>query len=376
MNTALQEETLRHWLALWLAPGIGSKLFKDLLTQHPSLPTLFRLRAPELEQLKVPPYAIQAILNPNWQAVDLHLQWACHANQHIITWHNEHYSQLLKHIHDPPPLLFIKGDPASLHSPQIAMVGSRQCSPTGSYTARSLAAQLARAGFTITSGLALGIDGASHQGALDAQGKTIAVLGTGLAILYPKQHQELAEKIAANGALISEFPLSTPARAQHFPRRNRLISGLALGTLVVEASLRSGSLITARYALEQGRDVFAVPGSIYHSASQGCHTLIKQGAKLVETVEDILEDIDHSWKSRYLSPPTDQEKEMLPVEYQHLITYIDYSVPVPLDRLVEQLQQPIEKITEQLLSLELEGYITAVPGGYIRRLTTDNTDYE
>ena len=213
------------------------------------------------------------------------MEWLSQPGNHVVHFQDAAYPALLKQIADPPPLLFVRGDRDYLAQPQLAIVGSRNPTHTGRALAREFAAHLASFGLTITSGLASGIDGAAHQGAIEAGGTTLAVTGTGLDRVYPARHRDLAHRVAENGALVTEFPPGTAPLAANFPRRNRLISGLSLGTLVVEAALRSGSLITARSALEQGREVFAIPGSIHNPLARGCHALIRDGAKLVESGE-------------------------------------------------------------------------------------------
>lgn len=230
-------------------------------------------------------------------------RWLEQPGRHLLAWDASIYPALLKEIADPPPLLFVRGNPALLERPQLAIVGSRRASPPGLDTAQAFAQALAGAGFVVTSGLALGIDGAAHRGAIKAGGGTIAVLGTGLENIYPQRHKGLAEELVeAGGALVSEYPLATTPAKDNFPRRNRLISGLSVGVLVVEAQLASGSLITARLAAEQGREVYAVPGSIHHPGARGCHQLIRDGAQLVENVEHILEGLS-GWTSHRAALP-------------------------------------------------------------------------
>ncbi|MCG6872446.1 MAG: DNA-processing protein DprA, partial [Gammaproteobacteria bacterium] len=265
-----------------------------------------------------------------------------------------------------PLLLFAHGRRACLGAPALAMVGSRNPTPAGTETARAFASYLAGAGLLIVSGLALGIDAAAHSGALAAGGSTIAVLGTGVDRVYPASHHELAHRIAGSGLLLSELPLGSPPRRQHFPARNRLISGLSLGTLVVEASLRSGSLITARLAGEQGREVFAIPGSIHSPQSRGCHALIRQGAKLVETAADVLEELAPLaavTPMRAAEParaaPTDEG-------LARLLELMSFD-PVNVDTLVERSGLTAAKVCSMLLTLELQGLVENCPGGtYIR----------
>lgn len=279
---------------------------------------------------------------------------------------DDQYPSLLKEISAPPPLLFINGNPDLLNHPQIAIVGSRNPSEVGKQIATDFAATLASHGFAITSGLALGIDAASHQGALKVNGFTIAVAGTGPDRIYPARHQQLARDITQQGALVSEFPPGTSAKASHFPQRNRIISGLSMGLLVVEAAKKSGSLITARSAIDQGREVFAIPGSIHNPLARGCNALIRDGAKLVETTEDILEEL----KQFVGNPTSDPEKTQaltIDSEHQALLNSIQYS-PTSIDSLVQTTGNSVETISSMLLVLELQGFISAVAGGCYTRI--------
>ncbi|VAX06257.1 Rossmann fold nucleotide-binding protein Smf possibly involved in DNA uptake [hydrothermal vent metagenome] len=295
--------------------------------------------------------------------------WLALPNNHLITIHDPGYPSLLKEIADPPSALFVHGDPTLLAMPQLAIVGSRNPSTVGSQTAHEFAKHLAAAGLTITSGLATGIDGAGHRGALKAKGTTIAVTGTGLDRVYPASHHGLASQIAQQGgALVSEFPPGTPARAGHFPRRNRIISGLSLGTLVVEAAMRSGSLITARLASEQGREVFAIPGSIHNPLARGCHILIRQGAKLVETAQDIIEELGPLLNTLIQAEPTETELPknnhslQLDADYRQILDNIGYD-PTPVDTIISLTGLTAEAVSSMLLLLELEGYVAPAPGG-------------
>jgi DNA processing protein len=283
----------------------------------------------------------------------------------------------LREIPDPPPLLFVHGDPEVLHTPQLAMVGSRNPSVSGSETAREFAYHLATSGLSITSGLAIGIDGASHAGALDAGGITIAVTGTGLDRVYPASQHDLAHRIAEQGALVSEFPPQTQVKSGNFPRRNRIISGLALGTLVVEAAHKSGSLITARLASEQGREVFAIPGSIHNPMARGCHRLIRQGAKLVETANDVLEELAPLLQELEPLPHQGTQESLelrdeLDAEYQLLLKCMGFD-PTPIDLLIERSGLTAEVVSSMLILLELEGHVSSAPGGIYCR--TGNSEH-
>lgn len=295
------------------------------------------------------------------------LAWRAEPFHHLVSFDDPHYPLLLKEIKNPPQVLYVKGNLQLLASQQLAIVGTRKPTASGAKTAHDFAMYLAKAGFTITSGLALGIDYAAHTGALAVCGKTIGVAGTGLLHCYPKAHQKLVDTILEQeGAIISEFPLDTPPRPPNFPRRNRIISGLAMGVLVVEAAVKSGSLVTARHAIEQDREVFAIPGSIHQPQSRGCHALLRQGAKLVETASDILEEL-----GGFLQLPGSQTlpKQMLlpalSVEEDKIFQLIEQKV-TPIDLLILQSGLTASKVSSILLSLELDGFIATTTGGYVR----------
>lgn len=290
----------------------------------------------------------------------------------IVDLHSSLYPGLLREIHRPPPLLYVKGDPACLSLPQIAVVGSRKPSPGGHHNAMRFSRALAEAGFAITSGMALGIDAAAHAGALAAAGKTLAVLGTGIDIVYPRRHTALAQSILdRGGALVSELPPATPACPSNFPQRNRLISGLSMGVLVVEAALKSGSLITARLGLQQNREVFAIPGSIHSPMSRGCHALIRDGATLVEAVEDMVEPLGGllALQRQLATEAAQPEPRQIPAELQQnteqLLAAMGYD-PVSVDVLVERTGLCAGDINAGLISLELQGLISRTAWGYQR----------
>ncbi len=285
-----------------------------------------------------------------------------------VTWQHGDYPDPLRHIHDAPMVLYARGDTRLLRREQIGIVGSRKATPAGLDHARRFAAELAERQLLVTSGLALGIDGAAHAGALDAGHPTIAVIGCGLDRLYPHQHRRLGERVIADGLIVSEYPPGTPARAAHFPQRNRIISGLSRGILVVEAGLRSGSLITARMALEQGREVFAIPGSVHSPVARGCHHLIKQGARLVETVDDILEELGGWWSS---APGSTEVSETAPKQSRAGLDRREIAVlealgydPQSTDALSSATGLPADQLMQALLLLELEGLASSAPGGY------------
>ena len=307
--------------------------------------------------------------------IDQALAWSKADNHHLITMDDERYPLLLKEIVNPPPRLFVIGDPLLLSYPQLAIVGSRKATPYGLHHAYQFAYQLSKAGLTITSGLAVGIDGKAHRGALSADGKTIAVAGCGLHHVYPETHRTLMHQLLdQGGAMVSEFPLDTPPIAKNFPIRNRIISGLSLGVLVVEAALKSGSLITARYAIEQNREVFAVPGSINHVFTQGCHHLIQKGAKLVEKVDDILEELGGFQKSEKVKASGQQSNKALPDEYRVIFDQIG-DVATAVETVMMQSGLTSREVSYMLLRMELDGYIQSVPGGYIKNIKNGIIEY-
>lgn len=360
---------LRYLLALLettnLTFGFGLKLFEVF----PDITDLFATPTDELIKLGLPPKEVSKLKNPNWDMVEQDLVWAQKTGNHIITINDPDYPQLLKEIPNPPLLLFVCGDLQLLKLPQIAIVGSRNPTATGLETAFVFAKELAQAGLVITSGFATGIDAVSHKGAIAAPGKTIAVMGTGLNQIYPAYHTNLVQKIlGSGGVLLSEFALEAKGSIWHFPVRNRIISGLSLGVVVVEATIRSGSLITARLANEQGREVFAVPSSIYNPLARGCHYLIRQGAKLTEQSADILEELMESAelkKPSILEVKKSQEKNKLDQEHRKLLDCIGFETTT-IDVLVMRTGLSARQISIILLELELQGLVKSVVGGMVK----------
>ena len=351
---------LAAWLQLTLTPGIGGETQRKLLAAF----------GPPEGVIAAGRESVRALIGHKADAlfdfahaaeVDRHIAWVNGTDQHILTLADPDYPPNLLEIPDPPSIIFVRGNPALLRNPGLAMVGSRNATPQGMQTAESFARYLAGQGLAIISGLALGIDAAAHRGALAAGGQTIAVIGTGTDRLYPARNKELALEIARTGAIVSEFPLGTPASAGNFPRRNRIISGLSRGVLVVEAAPESGSLITARMAAEQGREVFAIPGSIHSPVSRGCHKLIKQGAKLVETAQDVLEELGEIIS---VSPVT----ATVAVIDSPLIKALGHD-PCTMDDLVERTGLSAEQLSSQLLLLELEGHVAPLAGNRYQRLS-------
>ena len=371
---------LACWLALFHASGIGPVIFRTLLDVFDSpAAVLTAIRQGPLpgQPDKTRRKLERSLMKPDWQAVERDLAWLeSDPNHHILTWQDHAYPILLKEISDPPPLLFVHGDLAVLNTTQLAIVGSRNPTVTGQQTSEAFARELASLGLTITSGLALGIDAAAHRGALEAGGRTIAVLGCGLDRVYPRRHEALARSIIENGALVSELAPGSEPLPAHFPRRNRIISGLSVGTLVTEAALHSGSLITASQALEQGREVFAVPGSIHNPLARGCHQLLRQGAKLVQETSDIIEDITHlaaltTSRAGAKSRPSPVLNGVDP-DYQKVIKTIGFE-PTPVDVVVARTGMTVESLSSILLALEMNGVITSLPGGHYMRLANKET---
>jgi DNA processing protein len=357
------------WLTLHRA-HISSQTIVALLEHFGTVENIFTASRAQLAKcLAQEKPAVDAILaGINEDSLEKDFRWLGEKNNHLLTWQDAEYPRLLREIPDPPVVLFVCGDKTLLNQPQIAIVGSRNPTRSGQENARAFASYLAQAGLGITSGLAIGIDACAHRGALESGGKTIAVFGTGLDRVYPARHRELAHQIASQGALISEFPLGSPPRREHFPRRNRIISGISLGALVVEAALQSGSLITARLAADQGREVFAIPGSIHSPLARGCHALIRQGAKLVETAQDILEELAPLAHS--LKPAAVEISGAHPHDEQtaKLLEHLGYD-PVDIDTLVERSGLTPDFISSMLLQMELHGLIEARPGGKYLRIS-------
>lgn len=361
-------EELRGWLRLIRTQGLGARSLLSLIERFGSACAALDAGAIAWTALGIARPIWDAQLAVDAQQLDTDFEWCSGERRGLLVHGDTRYPQRLREITHSPPALFYRGDVDLLGLPQIAIVGSRNATPQGLETAEGFAAELARRGLVITSGLALGIDGAAHRGALGAGGHTIAVCATGLDRVYPARHRMLAEEIDRTGLLVSEFAPGTSPRAEHFPRRNRLISGLALGVLVVEAARESGSLITARLAAEQGREVFAIPGSIHNVMARGCHQLIRQGAKLVETIDDILEEISFQVGDWLRSSSADSwQAPSEPHRYQHVLDSLG-DEPQAIDRLVEKLGLSVEILSATLLELELEGLIAPAPGGRVMRL--------
>lgn len=362
-------QNLEAWLRVSQASGIGSRTFQKLLSRFGSPEAVLGAPASELKAAGLTQKIIEALARTDAEAIQPSLDWLDHPDHHLLTLDSPDYPVLLAEIHDPPPVLFVHGDPQRLSQPQLAIVGSRNPTPSGIDNAREFAAYLAGSGLSITSGLAVGIDGAAHKGALE-RGATIAVTGTGPDRIYPARHKTLAHQIVEQGAMVSEFPPGTQAKPENFPRRNRIISGLSVGTLVVEATLRSGSLITARLALEQGREVFAIPGSIHNPQARGCHRLIREGAKLVESGQDIAEELTSLFGSLELhaaaANETGASQPHPDPDYEKLLEAMGFD-PISVDSLIERTGLTPEAVSSMLLLLELDGHVSSAPGGFYCR---------
>ena len=408
MDTTLDE--LRYWLALYTIPRCGLTTVLTLLKTFSTPKEILLASREALLNAGASASLINYLHHPDWKSVELCLRWLEKPQRYILPWGDTRYPMLLREIPYPPLILFVTGELSVLQQRQLAIVGARYPSPTGLEIAYQFANELSERGFAITSGLARGIDGAAHQGALAANGTTIAVLGSGLDNIYPNCHQSLAQTILKKGGvLLSEFlPCSLP-KAAHFPRRNRIISGLSLGVIVIEASLKSGSLITAAYALEQGREVFALPGSIRNSLSQGCHALLKEGATLIENCEDVVQGLsflsnpiskrmvgnkalfDKSTKKlvstveqghEFIGHNKGQDRvlnktdELNPAQRLDIATLDSQDIKLveclgfettSVDTYGRGTGLRVDKLLARLLTLELQGYISVVPGGYVRK---------
>ncbi len=368
---------LDAWLRLALAPGVGNTSLLRLLTAFGSPEAVLASgRSALMAHLSVA--QCDALLaDPDAAALETTHDWLAQPGNSLMTLADEDYPASLLEIADPPAVLYCKGRRGLLSQPGLGIVGSRSATPQGVRDAEAFAHALSDAGLTIVSGLALGIDAAAHRGGLAGAGSSVAIIGTGLDRIYPAKNKALAHRLAENGLIVSEFALGTPPLPGHFPRRNRLISGLARGVLVVEAAPNSGSLITARVAAEQGRDVFAIPGSIHSPLARGCHALIKQGAKLVESAADILDEL--AWQQRLAPPllredrPQGESLAAYPVRAlpeapsDPVLDALD-GAPTTLDALAQRTGLTLDALSAKLLTLELDGRIASLPGGRYQKI--------
>ncbi len=376
----MKKSNVHYWLALKLIPRLAVHKKLALVDSY-GLTALFSLSQNSVTVLtsanNLTVKQLSAFHQPDWSFIDDVITASEACGSKVITFDNDLYPKLLKQIYDPPLVLFVKGNAQLLDTMQIAIVGSRAASVNGREAAFDIAQQLAGQGLVITSGLALGIDAAAHKGALTTTTGTIAVVATGLDKVYPARHKPLAKQIEANqGAIVSEFLPGTSPKAGHFPKRNRIISGLSKGVLVVEAALKSGSLITARCALEQNREVFSVPGGINNPQTKGCHWLIKQGAKLVEDAADIIEELSmaeqgalhlEQVQQSFVDNPAIKAGKNLNNDLCNdvLLASVGFEI-TPVDKVVSRSELPIEEVLTRLTMLELSGLVAAVPGGYLR----------
>ena len=364
-----------HWLALYHAPGLGPAAACALIGHYGSAQAACTASTAEMRSRNLSAEAAHFLHTPDGDHFKEDLRWLKQEGHTLVGWGDARYPQRLAEIKDAPLLLFVAGDVELLNTPQLTIVGTRCPTPGGLENARRLAGSLARSGFTIVSGLASGIDTAAHEAALDADAPTIAVIGTGPDIIYPAKNKALAHRIVGHGAVASEFSCGTPPHAANFPRRNRVMSGLSLGVVVVEAAEKSGTMITARCAGEQGREVFAVPGSIRNPVARGCHRLIQQGAKLVQSAEDVLIEIV---PQAGLIPPPATDGEIsgevpsgdisggLDAEHHRLLECMGYDEPLNVDTLVKRSELTAAEVSSMLLIMELDGHVICESHLYTR----------
>lgn len=383
----MEREELAAWLRLQLTPGVGRVTARQLLQAFGLPQAVFTQSLSALRQVVTERQAQALLSEPAELAsqIETTFAWLQADPQHhqLLVLGDPHYPSTLLDIEDPPLMLYALGqwrawaERLPVQAPALAIVGSRNPTPQGEANARQFAHTLAQSGWTIVSGMALGVDGAAHEGALAGAAAqsvaTVAIVGTGLDRVYPRQHRDLAHRIAQRGVLLSEYPLGTPPTASNFPQRNRIISGLSQGTLVVEAALQSGSLITARLATEQGKEVFAIPGSIHATQARGCHALIKQGAKLVESAQDILEELQPTWATpkgatNFIANDADDSGASTPLDTPDpLLDAMDYD-PVGLDALQARTGLDTPHLQAQLMTLELQGRVARLAGGLFQRI--------
>jgi DNA processing protein len=357
-------EEIFYWLALSLTPGVGGIFIKRLLDRFGTPEAVFQAPLNELLQIEGlgEKVAREIQKGPVEKKVEKELYLLKEVGGKIITVKDESYPRRLREIYDPPPLLYIRGDLKGEDELAVAIVGSRKTTPYGRWITEKMGQELGRYGITIVSGMARGIDSHAHWGALSGGGRTIAVLGSGVDVVYPPENRNLYKRIIDQGAVLSEFPMSSPPEGGHFPKRNRIISGLSMGVVVVQAGMESGSLITANYALEQGREVFAVPGNVGSDSSRGTHQLIKDGAKLAESSEDILEEVLPQWR-REREAPQDVERPVRDLTEEEKVLFEQLGeTPLHIDVLIRESQFDPGKVSSLLLNLELKGLISQWPG--------------
>lgn len=372
------DDEIRAWLVLLRAPGLGRAAARTLVERAGSARAACEQARRWRSEAGLAAEALAGIETPDAARTETDAEWLAQPEHHLLRFTDADFPPQLVSIPQPPAALFVAGDPALLLRAQVALVGARAASAQGLANAREFARAFTRAGLIVTSGMADGIDGAAHTGALDADGATIAVIGTGADLVYPRKHRELAARIVARGAIVSEYPLGTPGRAEHFPQRNRLIAGLALGALVIEAGLQSGSLITARLAGEMGREVFALPGSIHNPLARGCHRLIREGAHLTETAQEVIEALTPAAQAlgadlRARLDSASPAKQGSPAargddpDYVRLLAVLG-EAPLALDELADRTGLKPAELSSMLLLLELEGIVAPAVNGRWQRL--------
>jgi DNA processing protein len=354
----------RAWLRLCLAPGLTHVALRALLRWAGSPEAVLAASATRIAQVAGEPAARALERGAAPTLVDASLAWLDASDRHLVTWGDPCYPAAILEVRRPPPFLFVEGRIDLLGAPAIAIVGSRNATSQGIGNAQRLACALSHAGLAVVSGMALGVDAAAHRGALAESGSSIAILGTGPDIRYPSENATLARELSEKGCLVSEFPVGTPPNGRNFPRRNRLISGLSLGVLVVEAGMPSGSLTTACLALDQNREVFAVPGSIHSPVSKGCHWLIKQGAKLVECVEDVLEEIGMATNAKRPQPPSHEKCED---DRDPVLAALGFN-PATVEQLAARTGLDAGKLAARMSMLEIDGRVVPLPGGAFQRV--------
>lgn len=352
----------KYLLALNGIESLKPSVIGKIERAFPDLSNFFQLKIKELRQIGFSQAQAKSISTFDFDTLDYTMSWPDNKTSFILDWHHPKYPNLLKHINEPPPILFAKGNLEYLNSPALAIIGSRKPSPYGIKNAQEFSQKLSQS-LVIVSGLAQGIDGHAHRSCIKANGHTIAVVANGIDRVYPRIHHKLADMIIDNGLILSEFPLNTPPLPRQFPRRNRIISGLCLGTLIIEASIKSGSMLTANHAIEQNRDVFSIPGSINNPLARGCHYLIKQGAILVSNYEDILNELSINYQQ--LQKHQKKLGDRLATHHQKLVSCVGYELTT-LEEIQTVSGLAIDTLLSQLVELELLGKIQAIPGGYMR----------
>ena len=362
-NYLLLNMDLIYWLMLLKAPNLGLSTLYKALKYFETPQQVFSAAAKKRSQTGFfKKNTLKYLDKADKSLVDNDMEWQNNKNCNIITIIDKAYPPQLKNIANPPPIIYIRGDMSYLSKPQIAIIGSRNPTAGGRQNAHNFAKKLSKLGIIVTSGLASGIDASAHIGALESNMPTIAVCGTGIDRVYPAKHRSLAHQISTNGALISEFPIGTPPIASNFPRRNRIISGLSLGALIVEATIKSGSMVTAKLAANQGREVFAIPSAISNTAASGCHNLIKQGAKLVDSIEDIIQEL--AFEPQYSIKSNKKNKKNVDNNDNMLLKYLSYE-SITVDKIVEKSGISPQIVTRELLLLEISNIVTVAGAGYV-----------